>query len=612
MNRFTRACAAIAVLSGSFAIAQGPIVPPLLLERIERPWPATMPGVDTSLACGRFVADHPGRGVVVVRDGRLHFWFAPANLDLCVATDFTGAQAICTVPSMDASPDLLAVSTAAGLRMLRWNGDTFVDAFQGQGAIADWIDARDFATFVAPTLSSRLLLARAPGWVRCTIVDPGGFVQPGIVFPAPITQAVLDAEYVNWVPGGLPEVAVLTTAGTFVLDASGNVLAAYAQTAAGGVLKAVNRNDPPVLVQIRQLGVDWRVETFFPTGPFTPVDGGLLPVSRPVIGVGVCDINGDAWADLVVSTGESLRRILLGRSEGFSATTAYRIDFFDVEEQAPGPQAPNLSPLVVDDIDRDGNQDFVVAHRNSNQLVVTYRVRPQVQLAVFQIQDEGGTVPSLTFAKTLGGTRDVPLPIPNWSEQYVHFPQVQLPTQLPANAAVDAIVYRRPVGPDETPTPDDEAHLGAIAHFRYPVASTVGGQLFDLMLPIHEAQVFAADMGPAARFVVELCVIEDVPGKAPVSTAPIFLECAVNYDLYVGGSELEAYLDASLLPPPWWAHDLLFDENGWNNGVQSANSVTETPTDARYFGVVVALKEPKAGGKPSAPPPSTGNGVVHH
>jgi hypothetical protein len=410
----------------------------------------------------------------------------------------------------------------------------------------------------------------------------------------------------------MPELAVLTTGGTYVLAADGTVLSAYAQPATGGILKALHRDTPPSFVQLRNTGTEWRVETFLPQGTFAPVDGGTLPVQSPVIGLGAFDVNGDAFTDLIVSTGESLRRILVGHSGGFSTATSYRVDFLDVDAgDLPASPAPNLSALVVDDIDRDGNQDFVVAQRQTNRLVVTYRVRPQLQFLLSGTTDEGGTEATVKFVSALGGSLGTEeMDIHDPEHHSVFFLRLRLPPQLPPNATVDAIVYRRPnAGPSSPPSAADPANLHGIAHYRYPIPIGNEDHLFDVMLPVETGEFESLDMQPAPRFLVEFCVIENVANQPPKSTAPMFAECAWKGTV-PNWNDLMDVLDPSWVGLPWWANEILFLSTTWTSGIDP-DATTITPPDARYFGVVVALKEPKVTGKPSAPPATAGNGVVH-
>ncbi|MBX3461572.1 MAG: hypothetical protein KF830_00230 [Planctomycetes bacterium] len=591
--------------------AQSPIVPAFELERIERQWPTASPGTDTHLACGRFVAGHPARGAVVVRNSRLHLWLAPAHFDHCVPTSFLGAGSIATIPSAAAAPDLLAVATEAGLRVLRYAGGTFVDAAPGQGALPAWTGARDLdvLTLAAP-LPMTYVLAHAPGWIRVAIVDADGTVSPSLAFPAPPGITVLDADLIDWVPGGAPEIVAVLSNGTFVLDGNGTVLAAAAQPADAAVVAPLRTNPTPAFAQARELGGVWRIETFAATGSFVPIDGGTLPVASAVLGLATFDANGDAWTDLVVSTGESTRRILVGRAEGFSAASAHRIDFLDVDAaDLPPIPLPNRASLYVDDIDRDGNDDFVVCHRDTGRLVVTTRVRPQVQFAAYGIEDEGGTQATLEFLTPLAGAQNLAtLPVDDAANQTVYVARIKLPTTLLPSQALDAIVYPRPMVGTE-PLPDDPADLQAAVHVRFALPPDSAGKRFDFLLPVPTDLLSAPAMGPNPRVLVEFTLVEAAIEQPQTSTAPVFAEFARNpwmlkfEDLLL---TLDPAADAS-----WWFDECIELPVDWATAGMEPTGDSVPPPDARYFGAVVALRQPKVGGTPSVPTQKSGTGVAH-
>lgn len=589
--------------------AQTPVLPPLELERIERPWPSAFAGTDTDVACGRFVAEHPAMSAVVVRNGQLYLWFGPAHFAHCVTTGVSGVGAIATVPSTNADPDLLAVATPAGLRLLRYVGGTFVDALPGQGVQTAWAGTRDLESAVfGGSQPIRCLLAHGIDWVRATLVDDAGTLLPPLSFSAPPGVTVFDVTLVDWVPGGLPEIAVLLSTGTCVLAADGTFVTGFPQAAVGGVIQALPRNAVPTFAQARNFGGVWRIETFVSQGTFAPIDGGVLPVGQPVIGLAAFDANGDAFRDLVVSTGESLRRVLVGRPEGFSAASAHRVDFLDVDA-ADLPTSPlsNQAPLCVCDMDRDGNDDFVVAQRPTDQLVVTIRVRPQLQFAMLGFQDEGGTLPSLAFTLPLGVSPGIGLPGEDLTGNVVLFLRLELPGVLMPNTALDAIVYPRFVQ-GATPAAGDPASLASIAHLRYAVPAGSEGKSFSLMLPLPETDVYAPAMGNVPRFVVEFSLVEATAGKPLKGSAPVFVEAAFGNPPW---SQMLGILDPSSEGPAWWLDEILqLLLEVWNAGLPPTGSVGEPP-DARYFGAVVALKEPKVGGAPSVPTGKSGSGVAH-
>jgi hypothetical protein len=230
---------------------------------------------------------------------------------------------------------------------------------------------------------------------------------------------------------------------------------------------------------------------------------------------------------------------------------------------------------------------------------------------VYDTDDEGGTVPTLTFCKALGACDASETPFFSTApDQTVFLFQIRLPTSFPpANPVLDLVLHRRPMA-GTAPSSSDAADLAAFAHYRYPLPLTAPGQLLDLMVPVPYAEFLLTGAAQAPRFVAQLCVVENTTTKAPQSTAPLFVECAAKGLMPDFGALVDVMDTLIAETLPWWVDAILFNAEQWQGGQVATNSGTNDP-DARYLGAIVALKEPKVTGKPSAPPPSQGHGAAH-
>ncbi|MCR9246126.1 MAG: hypothetical protein NXI31_13935 [bacterium] len=586
-------------------------VPALELERIYRPWPAVIPGPVTDMVAGSFVAGHPGRCLVIVRDGELKLSFQPADFVHLNESGIREVDAIATVPGTGASADRLVVATTMGLRVLRYGDLGFGDANPAYSTYAEWIGAVDVEALALDTAPNRCVLAHAPGWVRCGMLDATDAMLPSLLFPAPPGQQVLDAALVDWQPGGWPEIAVLMTHGTFVFDMTGAVLMWSLRPSTAGRVLAMRRRSEPTLVQITDEGSDWRVLSFANTGQpgVQSFDGGTLVLGSAPIGLAEFDLEGDDYSDVLLSTGESVRRLLPGTPQGITTQGTGRLDLLDVRpDELPPAPLPNLASLVVDDLDRDGTEDLAVASRPTDQVILSLQARSQIQFIAFDTEDDGGEVERIEFVNVLGAETE-----PNFASTPVGFQnpltgvdmvglRLNLPDQI-AGQQIDVVIYE--VQPDGAPTSSDGVDPVATRHFRFTLNDADPGDVFDILVPIPDALVQFPTV-PMPRYVLEISMVELVTGKPPKGTGPLLLEYAVQQSM--GWMDFKSLLSEHIGDVFW------FESIGFTKATWEAILEPE-PVDpgSRYFGAIVVVKSHKMqSNPPKMPPPLTmDNGVAH-
>src|SRR5690606_17117136 len=121
---------------------------------------------------------------------------------------------------------------------------------------------------------------------------------------------------VDWIPGGTPELAVLTASGLVVLTAQGSKLTAWPQSLTAGRLAAVPRapagEDVLSVVQL----ASWQLVRHTPAGA-TPC--GVLPIAPSALVPGLATglLDGDEHPDLLVSTDGIMRVVVLAPNGTF-------------------------------------------------------------------------------------------------------------------------------------------------------------------------------------------------------------------------------------------------------------------------------------------------------
>jgi len=608
--------AAGAVVTAILPAPQDPPPPLLDVVRVEHAWPAAMTGPSSDVAVGAFVGGHPGRSAVTVRNGSLVLSFQPAVVEQFVPVGWSGIAAIATIPGMDGRRDRLAAVSAAGLHVLKLGEAGFVNA--NAGPLASWADSIDVkcAVFGSGAAATTLFLGIAPNAVRVAMLGASDAAVPIVAVPLPAPGQVLDAVLMDWWVGGLPEIVALTTSGLFVLNLAGTVEESMPGTTDAGKLAVLHGMPVPSVLQVTRQGSQWRVDT---VSSGNVLAGGFLTLARPLVGLALTELNGDSYADAVVSTGESVRHVLLGSAQGPQAESSGRVDIADVAPTTPlSPLVDNLANLVVDDIDLDGRHDFVIAQQAANELVVIPAVQSQL-VAHFQpglpVVVDAAT--GLALEAPVGWLVDgSPLPFHTsafWGDKDALVLRLRLPEGWSTtwSAAQRILVTVYPIVADGSPDGDDSFEPADGESWIYELSNSSSATLADLAVPFADALDSDGTTDPLwpghERFVLEL-VLVTLNGNGGFTSAgePLFLSFGLRPDMNQELEDLLGTLGNDDDDAQWWMEELT--TVSWASvppPAQSGIHPDTEPTGNRWVGANRTLRHKKAQNQvPVAPVPT--------
>ena len=582
-------------LGASTALAQIPT--DIDFDRIERPWlvpgagqtfsgGATFTGADTDLICGAFIPRHNGRSAVVVRGGIAYLSFQPASFDHLVPVPIPGTMApgvgkIGTLQAIDGGADRVAALTTQGLEVWRYDDQLGFVPVAAQGPDASFLGARRIVTGLHSISSGpeNHVLAIGPGWVRGGIIMNNDQLLTGPQIDFPQSIGVLDAIPVFWTDGELPEIAVLTTIGMFVLDILGNQIDSLAGTATDGLLCTLRQGNVASLCAVVDSGSDWVLQTWLSDESPVLTSGTFTMPSEPT-GITSVRLDSDSYPEMVVSAKDSVRRVFFGSAAG--PTLLSRVHVHDVDSTTTSSlPLSNDVPMVIDDIDRNGNPDFVIQSSATNQLIVMLDALPQTENFVSNVTTTGDESEGLGAPGMLGQFENVGTWAAPGNQRDLFGMTFRIPSWVPNGMTVQVFVYRSD-GVKFTPE--------VVACWHYALPLDPAGRLFDILVPVEQHSEL--NPGEAHRYMFE-CNLIGVEGVSTVEeTKPVICQ----FDLYYDSSQLdsvqffqdlnETYLSTwvietgSLLQEDW-------NEDSFTVFADPFDPTTSLPS--RYIGTVVPV-----------------------
>lgn len=607
----------VSLIGASNAPAQIPLE--IDFDRIERPWHvpevgevipngATFAGADTDLICGAFIPNHDGRSAVVVRGGTAYLSFQPASFDHMVPVTMPGTLApggakLGTLAAIDGGADRIAALTNLGLEIWRYDDQSGFVPVAAQGPDAAFVGARRIIAGLhsIPGGPENHVLAIGPGWVRGGIIMNNDQLLTGPQISFPPMVNVLDAAPVFWTGADLPEIGVLTTAGLFVLDIAGNVIDSLAGTASDGLICTLRQAGVPALCAVVDSGSDWVLHTW-PSNGSSALTSGTFGMPTGPTGITSVDLDSDNYPEIVVSAKDSVRRAFFGSATG--PTLLSRLHVHDVDSNATSSlPLSNDVPMVVDDIDRDGNPDFVIQSSATNQLIVMLDALPQtvqqVSLPPTSIPDYDG----LGAPEMLGQMAGVGTWAAPGTQRDLFGMRFDIPSWVPNGMALQIFVY---------PQANGKFSPEAIACFHYSLPGGAADHKFDVLVPVGRHSVLS--VGESHSYVFEARLI-DMLGNSPVeATKPSLCQYDV-YESMIGDAAFESQLNPT--HQGGWAIGLMgLSLQEWNNNSFSPYADPFDPDTgsppSRYIGIVIPVDSIPADIElpKSIPPTSLSNGKL--
>ncbi len=574
--------------------AQSNIDPPL--QRLVRAWPTAppfQPGPMHDLAVGAFVPGHPGQCAVVLRQGELFLQYQPMKFDHCTRAGALSLRRIETLPGRDGAPDRLVAVSAQGLHVLALTPAGFADANAGPDAAWAACQELDAAVLGSGASATAWVLGANAGAFALASVDDAGTVTTSLVMPAPPGMVVRDACLVDWVAGGDPEIALQTSHGLALFAANGAALLTVPGSHDAARIAAL---PGPAIVRVLQAAGSWNLDTVFAD---RVESGGTLPLTRPPRGLAVLDANADAWPDVLVSTDDSVRHLLLGSVDGPTTDPATDVVIHDVD---PLPVGENLAAPVVADVDDDGDDDLVVAQGAADSLVLIASFGPQLQalvwnstppaadelLAVEEVLGFDG-VPGEGWPATWTGAGGLgvgfALP-PSWASPWT------------ASKVLLLSVYLVDMG--ATASVDDPVLL-APKNYEYTLGNS-GWTVADVLVP------FDPSAEDVTRYVIEARIVDKTAGGYTNSTPPRFLDVGFKPDVAVPPTfdELMAMLTTEHEIGWWWDWADFTSLATFHPGAPPAGKLPETTPPGNRFVGLMDVPRPHKTKKGAGQVPSVG------
>lgn len=613
-----------ALLLGALCSAQSP-TPIEGLSRVFRPRPDVPRALDTDAVTGRFIDGHPGRSIVTVLDGDPVLTFQPFQFLHAHTTAFGNVERIATLPAPNASSDRLLVSRAQGLQVMGYGPTGFVavagsSPMQQSSAVmlpngpqpvvtssVGWSGLEDLRVTEASQTGTYLVLGRRSSGVQIVTVQWDGTTSASVTLPVPAGASILDAAFVDWLPGGEPEIGVLTTDGLLIQGANGVQLLSIPGPFQAGRIAARGGDGAAQIVAVVEEGPAWRVWTVSPGGS-RPIlfDGGTVTLDSAPIGLASVDLVSDAHAELVVSTAASLRTILLGQAEGVVSDAMTNLVFSDLgPESATMSAIPNLVPAVFDDLDRDGATDVAILHADTHQLILLNDLGGQLEppTAFLGGDQQGFELVASLGVETQSNFASTPV---GWSQPMSDVDMLAVRLQLPEVLPTDlfrVVVYT--IGEGGQPvTSESGTDLRAWNVFWFVAADASPAGLLDLMIPVPAAQELMQGQ-LVGRLTLEISMV--TPGEQMGFAAPLLLEYAVQSGVTWQGLMTVISSFAQFILP---VDSTIFDPFSWFAG---STPEGDPIPDTRYFGAIITVKSQEAlTNPPTMPPPLVLNTGVGH
>ncbi|MFK7742478.1 MAG: hypothetical protein AB8H80_19350 [Planctomycetota bacterium] len=508
-------------------------------------WPSpsasapTFAGPDRAMICGQFVPGHLGPCAVVVRDQHLYMSFQPLMFPGIMAagapTVLAGSRSIAALRRND-DADLVAALEPGGLRIWGYDPAIGFDPVAASASVnGDFAGATrlDTGTHIAGGgATEHHVIASNTSWVRCATMDSSLAVTAAPIVSMAAGVTLFDARAIDWVAGGLPEVALLTSTGVVVIDHLGNPLAVGVGSGSpteGHLITMRNNSAPMICVATHGTG-SWNLSSWVAgssSGTLTMASAYVIPGTGSGSGVDVTgldkvDLVDDAMPEVVVSCTDSLRRVFFGSTTGPAPHSAGAVEIEDVDPASlPVTPLANNAPARFYDIDRNGNVDMVIPSTASDELVIIHDILPQVQWILLSNDTDGTLTGTVSDPRALGRIDDAG----GWAFD-VHAEhdnddglalRLTLPSGVTADHALQVYSYDLVNGVPQ---------LSTVDAFKYPLASDF--QAVDFVVPV---PVSTSSM----MFEVNLVGENGLQGQ---STMPVLLRYDYNSTAYIKFSDL--------------------------------------------------------------------------
>lgn len=577
------------------------------IDRAIHDWPTQPPFANDQfrrVATGRLISSHPGRVAAIVRDQRVFFALDPANLaayEDVTPSNATVYEVATLATGTEGGTDRLAAITGGGLAVLSATGN-------GTGLaigppLSAWATCRVLKTRIWNNAGTRyhVLAAGADtnvaGLVRIGMVDDAG----GAPFDTGAyagTATVLDIAFVDWLPGGTPELAILTTAGLVFVSVNGTVIGSVSKSVVAGKAAAIpaSTSGENLLLTVKING-QWQLARQSPGG--TTVHGVLpLPPTTVVRGVSLGLISADADLDLMISTTDGQRWFVMGSDGAYQASAAVAVD--DLPPVA-GASYANSCPGVLDDMDLNGEIDALVLSREivgniaTDRVVVLLNVSDAIRVVLNQPK-----LLTLPLKFRVEGTATAGTYNAVFAEGW---------STVPENAAGMRLVIPSPTTDSLTdrmsiivwqldPNLVEPVAMDPVRHFWWHLPTT--GSVQGVYVPIPSSH---------QRYMLELRRVRFTAG----GTAIAYSEAATYFTVAVRATTLPNHWEATVtplmgpLPVPVPEDWLAVDGGGAPNTPISASAYTGFANDDRFVGAILpAPPKPPKKPKKSAPPPLQG------
>lgn len=519
MTRLARVAIAV-LLSAACLLAQA-IDPPV--RRILQPWPAGPTfhtGPMRDVAVGTFVP--PGRGIVALRGSDLFLFQEPVVFDHCAPAGSLGLRSIDVVRGFDGAADRLAAVSPQGLHVLAFQA---ANGFVTVGGNGTWSNVDEISTGVFDNggVQTNYVLGRTSGAVALAIINTNATVTPVMLWTAPGAAGVVDACLVDW-DGGPPEVGVQLMAGFTLLASNGTSLRTVAGNVIAGRITGWNGSSPGVTRVLQaQAGTAWTVDTVFQNAVTA---GGTLVMPQPLVGIAAVKVNGDSLDDLVVSSQDSVRRVLVGASHGPQTAPGYVVE---VHDENPLPVGTNLAPAVVADVTDDGNLDLVFGEEAADKVGIFPSLRVQLMTLAFgHYAQEGDT--SVGWVKALGHDGNLnAASIVGWTQgEGALGIRLLLPDNLPPILAGydHLLVTSYPIqDPASGAMTENDPVVLTPTHWTFPVSPpSHAAATVDILLPFTQP-----DPAAIQRYWLEIRLVDQTDGGFVNGNAPLCLGLAFKW-----------------------------------------------------------------------------------
>ncbi|MCK5940829.1 MAG: VCBS repeat-containing protein [Planctomycetes bacterium] len=576
-----------------------------------RDWPTTasggysFQGTSSSLVVGSFVPGHDGVCAVVMRDGAGYLSFQPQVFEHFVGVELpsplasspvASARQLATLRNHGTGTDRLAAVVAGGVDLWHYGYDPATQTRRflpvGAGPDANFAGATDIRAGVHQVASGpeNHFVAFSSTWAQGAVVLADDSIVAGTRVNVPAGSFVWDVTPIDWVPGGLPEIAALTSDGLFVFDFAGQPIDGQAFPTDRGRICAIDQDGAVALCAVIPSGGQWVSRTWVAASS-TTWDSPTFSLPDCPTGVSAVHLTDDGYSEVVVSTVDDLERIMIGTVNGPTAQGGYFL-----RKHAPT-STLNHTATVIGDLDRDGLPDLLQQCDGSNQLIWVGAIQEQMHEELLQ-PFSGQASPSLPEPELRGVFIEGDIAsssLPDFSSFPAGYDALILRFTLP-----DDLPDGRELRVFQYPVVNGDTDLSVVEVAAAAIPSGSQGAVFDIAVPLPLAS--SGDF----KVVLEFALYDAASGTPIDSSSPVF----GRYMGYLSGKAETETLLADMLDRsnPLWKLGSYFME-AWQQMVAELNThlhpgEPDPGQPARYLGGyeatgdLVGSERPAGGGTP--------------